>query len=118
MGISGKYDFRGIKRYGARGLEVALASTAWGAALLKMPVIGNVLSASLELFVNWLANKGLLVLNLAAISIEGEFDQKSFDAAMDEALGAVALGKLTPKQQKEIDDKVIVAFRRFAKLSH
>jgi len=119
MGLTGKYDFKGIKKYGALGLETALSTTSWGAVVLKIPVIGTLLKGGMELFVNWLANEGLMVLNIAAISVNGEIDQKNFDAHMDDALNKVSLGagKLTPAQQKEIDDAVIVAFRKFAKFT-
>lgn len=115
MGLTGKYDFKGIKRLGARGLEAALGSTGWGAALLRLPVLGTLTHGILELFVNWLANEGLLVLNLAAISVTGEWNQHEFDAALDDALKQIELsgGRLTPAQAKEIDDKVIAAARRF-----
>lgn len=116
MGVTGKYDFKGIKKFGAKGLLSALGSTPFGALILKWG-FGSSIEICFEWFANWLANKGLIVLNVAAIQIEGEWDQKAFDAAMDEALSQVKSGLLTPQQQKEIDDKVIRAFRKFAMLS-
>jgi hypothetical protein len=113
MPISGKYDFPGIKKTGAVGLKAALASTGWGAWILRSGKLGDLI---LEFIVNWLLNKGLIVLNIAAIEIGGEIDQKSFDSAMDDALAKItaANGTLTPEQKKEIDDGVIEAFRKFA----
>lgn len=116
MGLTGKYDFPGIKKVGAKGLELLLSTTAWGAALLKIPVIGTIVDGILQLATNWLANKGLIVLNIGAIIIDGHFDQAGFDSAMDAALKAVDQHKdtLTDAQKKAIDDTVIKAFRKFA----
>lgn len=116
MGLTGKYDFPGIKKYGALGIETALGTTVWGAALLRIPVFGSLLKGALGLGVNWLANQGLMVLNIGAIIVEGHFDQKDFDSAMDAALKSVesSNGKLTAAQKKVIDDEVIKAFRKFA----
>lgn len=114
MGLSGKYDFKGIKRLGGLGLSTLINSTAWGAVVLKLPVIGTLLTGSLELFVNWLANNGLMVMNIGAIAVEGEWDQKQFDEHMIAAFKTVELsnGKLTPKEVKAIDDEVIKYFRQ------
>lgn len=116
MGLTGKYDFKGIQKYGAMGLTMALASTSWGAFLVTKWGLKNITDVLLEWFVNWLANKGLLVLNLGAIYVEGEWDQKAFDSSIDEAFKQIqsSEGKLTPEQMKAIDDKVIEAFRKFA----
>lgn len=116
MPVSGKYDFKGIKKWGAVGLKAALASTPYTAWILKG---GKLTDLILEFFANWLANNGLVVFNIGAITVSGEFDQKSFDATMDDALKKIELseGKLTPAQGKAIDDEVIKAFRQFAILS-
>lgn len=95
------------------GISVALSSTGWGAWLVKTWGIRHVFDVLAEAAVNWAANKGLMVINIAAINIEGKWDQAAFDKAMDEALGAVDKGNLTPEQVKEIDAKVIAAFRKF-----
>lgn len=114
MPLSGKYDFKGIKKYGALALSTALSSTPWGAWVVKTWGIRHIFDILAEWGVNWAANNGLMVLNLAAIKIEGEWDQKAFDKAMDEALSIVDLGNLTEAQIKEIDSRVIKAFRDFA----
>jgi phosphoribosylformimino-5-aminoimidazole carboxamide ribonucleotide (ProFAR) isomerase len=112
---SGKYDFKGIKKYGAKGLLLALTSSPYFAWVNTWGV-RNVAEVILEWVVNWFANSGLMVLNITAISVEGKWDQKDFDAAMEEALKKVEIsgGTLTPEQQKAIDDAVIKAFRKFA----
>lgn len=114
MSLSGKYDFKGIKKYGALALSTALASTPWGGWVVRTWGIRHIFDILAEWAVNWAANKGLMVLNLAAIKVEGEWDQKGFDKAMDEALGLADRGGLTDAQIKEIDDKVIAAFVKFA----
>ena len=116
MGITGRYDFKGIKKLGAKGLALALSSTPWGAWLVNTPFISTFTNLLLELIVNWLANEGLIILNIAAIQVSGEMDQKQFDDAMSEAFKIIEFpgAKLTPEQMKEIDDKVIEAFRKFA----
>jgi len=112
MPLTGKYDFPGIKKFGARGLSLVLASFSWGAWLIQWG-FGPVIDFLFKEFSNWLANKGLIVLNIGAIVVEGEFNQKSFDKAMEEGLHKVLAGGLTDQQKKEIDDKVIKAARRF-----
>jgi len=113
MALTGKYDFKGISKFGAIALRVALSSSPYTAWFFKVP--GSQLVC--ELFVNWLANKGLLILNLGAIQIGTEIDQHRLDKAMDEALNAImekgGRENLTPEQKKEIDDEVIKAARKF-----
>lgn len=114
MGLSGKYDFPGIKKLGIAGLRVALASSPYTAWFIKFGAFSDLI---MGFAVNWLANKGLIVLNLGAIYVEGEIDQFVMDKAMDEALKEITnlggLDKLTPEQKREIDDRVIKAARRF-----
>jgi hypothetical protein len=119
MGLTGKYDFPGIKKAGAVGLAAALATTSWGAIALKLPVVGTLIKGLLELASNWLANTGLVVLNLGAIVIGGELDQMGFDKALDEGLKQVELGrdKITPEHGKVIDDAVRDAARKFIKFN-
>lgn len=120
MGISGKYNFPGIKKYGAKGLMMALGSVSWFAPFMKFPIVGIIVDAAFQLFTNWMANNGLVVLNIGASIVEGEFDQSAFDKGLDKALSEVEAqhGKpLTPEQQKRIDDAVIEIFRKFAPLS-
>jgi hypothetical protein len=115
-----KYNFPGLKKNGARALEMLLASFSWGASLLKIPILGSLVHSFLELFVNFLANKGLVFLNITDIVIEGKWDQERFDDAMEKALASVELSheKLTDEQRKRIDDTVIAAFRKFAPITY
>lgn len=108
--MSGKYDFKGIKKQGAGGLKLALAADPATAWMLKVPLITNLL----EMGVNWAANKGLVLLNLGAIYVNGEIDQKLLDRSIEDGLKKVEQsgGTLTPEQIKEIDDAVIKAADR------
>ena len=108
MGISGKYDFKGIKKTGRLGIKAALASSPSTAWILKG---GAFTDAILDFAVNWLANKGLIFLNVGAFFVGGEIDQKALDNAIERGLAAVEKpgAKLTPQQMKEIDDAVIKA---------
>lgn len=112
MGLTGKYDFKGIKKFGAKGLALALASTTW-ASWLFTPFLSPITDFILQQFVNWMANSGLMVINIGAIIVNGELDEKGFNNAFNEGLQRVQIGGLTPEQKKEIDDKVIAAARAF-----
>lgn len=109
MGFTGKYDFPGIKKNGARTLRAAILTIPWLAWLAKF---GKLFDFLLEALSNWMANKGLIILNVGAIYVNGEIDQKLLDRAIDDGLKKVAKGGLTPQQMKEIDDEVIRAADR------
>lgn len=113
MGLSGKYDFRGIKKQGAAGLRLALASSPYTAWALKG---GALTDLFLELLANWLANSGLIVLNVGAAYVSGELDQHGFDEAMEKALEEISVKggreKLTAAEKKAIDDAIIKAARK------
>lgn len=110
MPLSGKYNFPGIKKWGAAGIKAALSATTWGVWLLKYS-FGPVLDWVIEFGVNWMANKGLIVLNIGAIYVDGEIDQAAFDEAIDQGIKRVkqAGATLSEKEAKEIDDAVIAA---------
>jgi hypothetical protein len=119
MDLAGKYDFPGIKKAGAVGLRAALVSTAWGAILLTTPVVRALVNFFLEMSMNWLANKGLMVMNVGAIVVDGYLDQRAFDLAMEQAISKAEnqKGKLTPAEMKAIDDEVIKAARKFLRIT-
>lgn len=108
MPVSGKYDFKGIKSTGRLGLRAAFGTTPALAWLNKFPALTDFI---LECATNWLANKGLILLNTGAYYVNGELDQKALDKAIENGLKAIEsnAGKLTPEQMKEIDDAVIKA---------
>jgi hypothetical protein len=107
---SGKYDFKGIKKLGAGGLKLALSSSPYTAWLAKAPGVDLLL----EPIVNWMANNGLIILNIGAIVINGKIDQKILDDAIEDGIKKVEQSgaSLTPDQIKEIDDAVIQAARK------
>jgi hypothetical protein len=111
---SGKYDFRGIKKLGAAGLRLALAASPYTAWTLKG---GALTTFFLEWFSNWLANSGLMLLNIGADYVSGEMDQARFDAAMDAAFEEIrkkgGRETLTEAEKKAIDDEVIKVARKF-----
>lgn len=117
MGSTGKYDFQGIQKGGLLAIKAALAATGWGASIIASPFV-RVLDWMLKKIINFMANKGLIVLNLGAIYVEGEFDQTEFDKAMDAGLSKIKTRPdMTPEEKKEIDDEVKNAFRKFVKYS-
>ena len=107
MAISGKYDFKGIKRMGAAGLRAAFAASPYTAWLNNLGALTDLI---LEFIANWLANNGLIILNTGAFYVNGELDQNALDNAIDAGLKKVGSNpNLTPEQIKEIDDAVIKA---------
>lgn len=120
MALTGKYDFKGIKKFGVAGLKLLIASTSWGVwALQKIPFFGYIEDIVLGLFVNWSANKGLVVLNVGAIFVEGSWDQNALDTAFEDALRAIQKGrdKISPEQGKAFDEAVREAARKSIRLS-
>lgn len=107
MGLTGKYNFKGIKEKGARVIKTALAASPYTAWLLKFNIV---LDLALEAFSNWLANKGLIIMNVGYFYVDGKLDQAALDRALNRGIEEVDSGKiLTPEQMKEIDDAVIKA---------
>jgi hypothetical protein len=119
MPLTGKYDFKGIKEKGAQAIEALLVATSWGAWLVK-GVFSPVTTFVIQGLVNYVANKGLVLLNIGAFYIEGEFDQSAFDKAIEDGIkqAHLANGTLTPEKIKAIDDAVIEAARKFIPYTH
>lgn len=99
---------------GALGLRRALLSSPYFAWLLNFDALTNFI---LEFISNYLANQGLVVLNLGAIYVEGELDQREFDRVLDQAITDIknkgGIDKLTQKEIRDIDDAVIKVARKF-----
>lgn len=117
MGITGKYDFKGISKLNALGLKAMLATSPYTAWLLKG---GTALDYALELFGNFFANRGLVVMNLGAIYVNGEFDQGAFDRAMDSGWSQIeqkGRPNISPKEGKAIDDAVRNAAENYIRFS-
>ncbi len=70
----------------------------------------------LQQFSMWMADKGLIILNVAAADINTISEKNDFDGSFDQAFKEIHENedRLTPEQKKAIDDKVIKAFRQFA----
>lgn len=117
MGVTGRYDFKGIQKLVSVGINAFLATTAWGAWLLASP-FKVVLQAMEDAAINFLTNRGLIILNVGAITIDGNVDQTKLDAALNDAFSKLQQGrdKLTPAQGKAIDDEVRDAFDKDADL--
>lgn len=117
MGITGRYDFQGIQKQMGRLIDGLLASTGWGAAILASP-FKPVVDYAESLLVNYLANEGLIILNVGVNIVDGVMDQAAMDRALDEGIRKVTQGrdKLTPKEGKIIDDKVRKTFDQNADL--
>lgn len=118
MGVTGKYDFAGIKKAGLAAVRVALASTSWGAKLISngfLKFANPLIDVLLEAGINFMANSGLIVLNLGAIIIDGKVDQARLDNAIEKGLQRVMKGrdKITEAEGKAIDDDVIKAADEF-----
>lgn len=118
MAITGKYDFLGIKKAGLAALKVALASTSWGASLVAngfFKFATPLIDVMLEAGVNFLANNGLILLNLGAILVDGKVDQARLDSAIEKGLARVLKGRetITEAEGKAIDDEVIDAADQF-----
>lgn len=113
---TGKYDFPGLRRAGSLALKALVAGTSWGGSLLSGP-FSSTINLLFEWLAEWLMNRGLILINLGAIYVEGKFDQAAFDKAMDEGLSKAKIPGLTPAQKKAIDDEIIKAFRNFARVT-
>ncbi len=114
MGLTGKYDFKGIKDKGAKALLLSISAIPTvGVWFARLPFLRNIVGYFLELLVNLLANSGLMVLNIGEIIVGGAIDQAKFDKAMEDGLALVKLPGLTAAQKKAIDDEVVKAFRNF-----
>jgi hypothetical protein len=118
MGLTGRYDFKGFQRAVGLLIDGLLAGTSWGAWLLASP-FKPLLEIAKNLIINWIANHGLIVLNVGANIIDGKIDQSVLDAAVDAALEKLKIGrdKITPEAGKAIDDDVRKAFDRDADIS-
>lgn len=116
--MSQKYNFKGIKKVGAASVIAALTAVlkpmglSW---LVTNKLSRFVLNAHLQPFLNALANKGLLLINIGVINFDTEKDKDAYIQAMDEALRIVKeTPNLTPEKIKEIDDAVIAKYDELA----
>jgi hypothetical protein len=69
-----------------------------------------------DLVTNWLINRGLIVIDIGAVMIEGKVDQALLDNALDLAFEKLKVGrdKITPQEGSKIDAETTQAFDQFA----
>lgn len=111
MGITGRYNFPGIQKAMGLVIDSLVAGTGWGAWLLASP-FKPLVNYFRDLAINYLANKGIILINIGANIVDGVLDQKAMDQALDEGIRRVMQGRdtLTPAEGKAIDDKVRKTF--------
>lgn len=110
-----KHDFPGIAKFNATLIFTALASSS-GLAFLTTGVLGRITYKALEMFGNWLANQGLALGNIGYDNIVIAAQEFNYEQVFDTVLYEILKEKnpLSPEKRKELDDKVIIAFRKFA----
>ncbi len=115
MGITGRYNFPGIQKAARLVIDGLVAGTGWGAAIIASP-FKPVLDYVEDLIVNYLANRGIIILNVGVNIVDGVLDQKAMDQALDDGIRKVMQGrdKITPKDGAAIDDKVRKEFDKNA----
>lgn len=108
------YDYSGIGK--AEALLVYSALAASSVSWLTNGLFGKFTFWILQAACTWLANKEVMVLNIAATDIQTIIQAGEFDATFDDAFKKITAAKdpLTPEQKAAIDQPVIEAFKRFA----
>lgn len=98
--------------------DAIAAGTTWGAWLVTSP-FAPVIGALEDAATNFLINRGLIVLNVGAVMVEGVVNQDLLDTAIDNALDKLKLGRnsVTPAQGAQIDADTTAAFDNFANVN-
>lgn len=109
-----KYRFEGIGALGATLIFAGIAASplSW----LTNGVIGKFVYAVLQYACMWLADKGIIIMNIGIADLKTLSEKSGFDGSFEDAFKEIHEKKerLTPEDKKRIDDKVIDAFRKFA----
>jgi hypothetical protein len=115
MGLTGRYDFKGIQKAVRRVFDIFAATTSFGAWLVASP-FKPAIDVIEDLVTNWLINRGLIVIDIGAVMIEGKVDQALLDNALDLAFEKLKVGrdKITPQEGSKIDAETTQAFDQFA----
>ncbi len=115
MGLTGRYDFKGIQKAVRRTFEVLLASSSWGVWLLASP-FKPAIDALENLCINWLVNRGLIIIDIGLVMVDGAINQSKLDNALDNAFEKLKVGrdKITPAEGAKIDAETTEAFDQFA----
>lgn len=117
LGITGRYNFPGIQKAAGLLIDGLLAGTGWGAWILASP-FRPLFNYFRDLLINYLSNRGIIVLNIGVNIVDGVIDQKAMDRALDEGIRRVMQGrdKISAAEGKAIDDKVRKTFDENADL--
>lgn len=103
MGLTGKYDFPGFKELGRDGGRALFLSTPW---LSWVP--GPIRDLFTRALAEWLANKGLVLVNGLAYEIGGSIDSNKLASALSGGITRVDAG-VTPEEGEAIDNAVMEA---------
>lgn len=107
-----KHDFDGIAGAGASLVFNALRGS--GASFLTWGIFGSITFFVLKKLFNFLANQGLVILNLGADLVSTQVEKHKFDKALEEAIEKVKNKQnLTKEEMDAIDEPVRAAFRKF-----
>lgn len=109
--MPGKYDLPGIKRKGAAAIRAALLQFGFFAKVFSGP-FGKTAGVVLEFVMEYLANRGIVILNLGVIKIDEKIDPMLLMRALEAGLLAADKPGLTEAEGKALDDQVKKAFRR------
>lgn len=104
MNLSGRYDFKGIKRLGALGLFSLLAGSPLG--WMTKGLMGKFMMTVFEFLANYAANKGLIFLNVQVENARVDGQVGEYVRIVDWALKEVK-PNMTAEEMKRIDDAVI-----------
>jgi hypothetical protein len=118
---STKHNFTGI---GNASAAILIAAMSANPALLGLTtgIPGKILFKIFSKIFSTLASMGVVLLNIGAEKLLIAAEKSNFDGSIDSALKLVenirSTGRdLTPEEIKQIDDKVIEQFRKFAKMT-
>ncbi len=113
-----KHKFWGIGATGAAIIVSGLAATP-ATAFLANGIIGKIIFYIAKLLCAYLANLGLIVLNVGSAKLETITESGTFDGSWESADELIKKirdtgRELTDEEIKAIDGPVIDAFRKFA----
>jgi hypothetical protein len=120
MNLTGRYDFKGFQKLSGVAL-FALLSTNPTFGWMTRGIGGKLVFGILNLFTNFFMNKLLAGMNTLAVKLDTEIKRENFEQAFEFSIGAAdtekAIAPLTPEREKEIDDVVREAARKFLRLT-
>ncbi len=98
-----------------RVVDLLAVSTGWGAWLIASP-FKPAIDAIEDLLINWLINRGLIIIDIGLVLVDGKISQSKLDAALDSAFEKLKVGrdKISPEEGAKIDADTTQAFDEFA----